>query len=236
MATVSQFEATDTIRANMPESKNDRVRRTTIEVRRLQTTGLMLFLFIPVVLFLFVRRPEPLGLSLVGGIALMLGHRRLARPYMERSRTRKCLWSNRGFDDHEAGVPLVLDALSGAVEARCHVEHRHAAAGFFTFLDRWRWPLRLGIFVPLLALLGTSGAVVAGYDGPLEQVTALFQLIIGLTVQVVALGYRFETPGQRPTVPFPVHNFFLLGVRNLLWVFRLVGAWWIFVGIRYFVG
>jgi hypothetical protein len=31
-------------------------------------------------------------------------------------------------------------------------------------------------------------------------------------------------------VPFPAHNLFLLGVRNLLWIFRLVGAWWIVRG------
>ena len=35
-------------------------------------------------------------------------------------------------------------------------------------------------------------------------------------------------------VPFPVHNFFLLGVRNLLWIFRLVGIWWIWQGISSF--
>ncbi len=205
-------------------------------IRRLQTTGVLLFLFIPVVLFLFVRRPKPLGLSLVAGIALMVGHRRLTRPYMEHSRSRKCLWSNRGFDDDEPGEPLLLGTMSGELEARCHEAHWHAAAAFFTFLDRWRWPLRFGIFVPLLALLGTSGAVVAGYDWPIERVTALFQLVIGLTVQVAALGYRFMAPGVQPTVPFPVHNFFLLGVRNLLWVFRVVGAWWLVVGIRFLVG
>lgn len=58
---------------------------------KLQATGVLLFLFIPVVLFLFVRHPEPVGASLVGGIVLMLGHRFLARPYMERSLAAKCL-------------------------------------------------------------------------------------------------------------------------------------------------
>jgi hypothetical protein len=27
-----------------------------------------------------------------------------------------------------------------------------------------------------------------------------------------------------------VHNFFLLGLRPLLWIFRLVGLWWIWKG------
>ena len=30
-----------------------------------------------------------------------------------------------------------------------------------------------------------------------------------------------------PAIDFPVHNLFLLGVRNTLWVFRLVGLWWL---------
>ncbi|HSU81776.1 MAG TPA: hypothetical protein VLR69_05110, partial [Thermoanaerobaculia bacterium] len=54
-------------------------------------TGVLLFLFIPVVLFLFVRHPEPVGVSLAAGVALMIGHRFLARPYMERVREVKCL-------------------------------------------------------------------------------------------------------------------------------------------------
>jgi hypothetical protein len=35
-------------------------------------------------------------------------------------------------------------------------------------------------------------------------------------------------------VPFPAHNFFLLGLRSLLWIFRLVGAWWIVRGLGFF--
>jgi hypothetical protein len=52
-------------------------------------------------------------------------------------------------------------------------------------------------------------------------------------VNVAALGY-FASLEQPPlSVPFPVHNFFLLGVRNLLWVFRLVGLWWIWQGLLF---
>jgi hypothetical protein len=34
---------------------------------------------------------------------------------------------------------------------------------------------------------------------------------------------------------FPVHNFYLLGIRAILWIFRLVGAWWIFISLRYWL-
>ena len=61
----------------------------------LQATGVLLFLFIPLVLYLFVRHPEPIAASLAAGVGLMLGHRFLARPYMVRAMPRKCVWCNR---------------------------------------------------------------------------------------------------------------------------------------------
>jgi hypothetical protein len=38
-------------------------------------------------------------------------------------------------------------------------------------------------------------------------------------------------PGPSLRSPFPLHNLFLLGIRNTLWVFRLVGAWWLVAGV-----
>ena len=199
---------------------------------------MLLFLFIPLVLFLFVRHPEPAGASLIAGVVLMVGHRRLARPYMERALPVKCAWCNRVLP---AGAGETLDLLSGGreIRARCCAGHREPAARFFAFLESWRWPLRLGIFVPLLILLGTLAVSASGQQAPLAPLadtTALFQLVVGITVNVAALG-SLRTPARSSTtVPFPVHNFFLLGVRNLLWVFRLVGIWWIWVGLRHFLG
>ena len=60
-----------------------------------QTAGILLFLFIPAVLYLFVRHPEPLWGSLIAGVVLMVGHRRIARPYWLRVREEKCIWCNR---------------------------------------------------------------------------------------------------------------------------------------------
>jgi hypothetical protein len=201
-----------------------------------QLLGLALFLFIPVVLFLFVVHPRPLAASLVVGVVLMLGHRRLARPYMERVRQSKCLWCNRTLAPG-AGEVLRLATGGGLLEARCCAAHRAPAARFFTFVAAARWPLRLGIFVPLLVLLATLAAAAAGRPVPLEEITMLFKLVIGVMVNVASLGYlalrRSPPPEAAPAVPFPAHNFFLLGVRNLLWVFRLVGVWWIVQALRY---
>lgn len=200
-----------------------------------QVTGILLFLFIPVVLFLFVRHPEPVGASLAAGVVLMLGHRFLARPYMDRSLAIKCVWCNRILPAGE-GDTLDLRAGDRTIQARCCSGHREPAAKYFSFLAAWRWVLRAGIFVPLLILLGTLAMAAFGRQVPVEAATALFKLVIGITVNLSAFGYLSmpPVPGRVPTaVPFPVHNFFLLGVRNLLWVFRLVGIWWIWQGLSH---
>jgi hypothetical protein len=196
---------------------------------RLQWTGVLLFLFIPVVLFLFVRHPEPVGLSLAAGVVLLLGHRFLARPYMLRVLPAKCLWCNRALP--VGSETLELETGTGSILARCCPGHREPAARFFAFMDAWRLPLRAGIFLPLLLLLGSLAAVALGrplLGAPFA--TVLFKLIVGVTVNVAALGPLLGAAvaaGERVRVPFPVHNFFLLGVRNLLWIFRLVGILWI---------
>jgi hypothetical protein len=211
-----------------------------VQALRVQATGVLLFLFIPLVLFLFVRHPEPVGLSLAAGIVLMLGHRFLAQPYMERALPRKCLWCNRVLPPGEGDV-LELRAGGREVRARCCAGHREPAARFFSFLAAWRWPLRVGIFVPLLLLLAALAAAALGRGATLPAATALFRLVIGITVNLAAFGYlptlAMLVPDRLPpAVPFPVHNFFLLGVRNLLWIFRLVGLWWIWQGLSWFLG
>ncbi|HET9228309.1 MAG TPA: hypothetical protein VFR31_16655 [Thermoanaerobaculia bacterium] len=198
---------------------------------KVQATGVLLFLFIPLVLFLYVRHPEPVWASLAGGVVLMVGHRLLARPYMERVLPVKCAWCNRVLPP-EGGEILEL----GEIRARCCPGHRRPAAKFFAFLESWRWVLRAGIFLPLLLLLGALAAAAFGQEAPLEDVTAFFKLIVGLTVNLAAFGYLLAPDRSPSGIPFPVHNFFLLGVRNLLWVFRLIGIWWIWQGLRHFLG
>ena len=90
-------------------------------------------------------------------------------------------------------------------------------------------------FLPLLALLAALAAAAFGNDRMLPLATAIFQLVVGLTVNVGAWGawgYFGQTERAPLAVPFPAHNFFLLGVRTLLWIFRGVGIWWIWVGAR----
>ncbi len=202
-------------------------------VRRLQLAGALLFLFIPLVLFLFVRHPRPVGLSLAAGVMLMVGHRFLARPYMARALAAKCLWCNRALPAESETLELATGA--GPLSARCCPGHREPAARFFAFADALKLPLRAGIFLPLLLLLGSLAATALGRAVPLASITALFQFVVGVTVNLAALGPWLGRPVERAAVPFPVHNFFLLGVRNLLWIFRLVGIWWIVRSLSYFL-
>ena len=201
---------------------------------------MLLFLFIPLVLYLFVRHPAPVGASLALGMALMAGHRFLARPYMAWVVPHKCLWCNRILPPAPDASSPALDLATGGqrVPARCCTAHHAPAARFFRWLYLARLPLRLGIFVPLLLLLAALAAATAGHAQRLAPATALFQLLVGITVSVAAWGYLLVRPPAGDAaipVPFPAHNFFLLGVRLLLWIFRLVGAWWIYVGSSYFL-
>lgn len=195
--------------------------------------GIALFLFIPLVLYLFVAHPRPVGASLAAGVALMLGHRFLARPYMRRALAGKCLWCNRALAPDTAAETLAIRAGRETWTARFCPGHRAPAARFFAFVESAAWPLRLGIFVPLLVLLATLAAVALGRRPWLDPATAtdLFRLSVGLAVNLAAWGClaaRERTPVRSP---FPLHNFTLLGIRALLWIFRLVGIWWIALGL-----
>ncbi|MCB1058434.1 MAG: hypothetical protein KDD11_23270 [Acidobacteria bacterium] len=195
--------------------------------RLLLFDGVALFLFIPLVLFLFVAHPEPIRWSLAFGVLVMLGHRRIARSYMQAVAGSKCLWCNRMPPRAGGGAGLELVTGSEVVEPTFCPGHDDAPARFFAFVETWRWPIRLGIFLPLLALLGALLATALGLEVPLSTITSGFQLVVGLTVLFAALGYRTAGPVKRTRVSFPLHNFYLLGLRNLLWIFRLVGLWWV---------
>jgi len=204
---------------------------------RVLAAGVALFLFIPLVLYLFVVHPAPVAASALAGVVLMLGHRLLARPYMRWVRGAKCLWCNRvpprgggGGGGAAAAETLSLRTAGGPLEARCCSGHGDPVARFFAFVDAWRWVLRVGIFLPLLLLLAALAATAAGLDARLAAVTDVFRLSVGLTVNLAAWGYLTARPARPARVPFPVHNFFLLGVWPLLWIFRLVGVWWIWKG------
>ena len=213
-----------------------------IEPTRATAVGVALFLFIPVVLFLFVAHPAPVAGSLFAGLGLMIGHRFLARPFMLATRPHKCVWCNRFFDETPAGgrppqraVLLTQVGTPTPLELLACAAHVAPTRSFFTWVDRWRQPLRFGIGLPLGLLLGALVALSAGIGDWSEKATALFRLSVGLSVNLAALGPWLGAAREESRAAFPVHNFYLLGVRAILWIFRLVGLWWIFAGGRYWL-
>lgn len=204
--------------------------------------GFVLFLFIPTVLYLFVAHPAPVAASVGFGLLLMIAHRFLARPYMLAARPYKCVWCNRVFDAQtgaarapQLAVELIQGANQPPLELLACAAHVARTRRFFAFVDRCRQPLRLGIGLPLGLLLGSLVAYSAGVGDWTESATALFRLSVGLSVHLAALGPWLGAPREQSAAAFPVHNFYLLGVGAILWIFRLVGIWWIVAGGSYWL-
>lgn len=197
---------------------------------RLACQGIVLFAFVPLVLFLFLRQPIGPGGSLILGLVLMFGHRFLAAPWMARHASDRCLWCARAAD---TASPLEVRAGGRLwAMAACGDEHRLRIGRFLTFLDRFRVPVSLGIFIPLLLLLGGSLATSLGHPLLPHELNALqFRVAVATTVVAASVGYlAVPSPAARLACPFPLHNLFLLGIGNTLCVFRLVGAWWLVDG------
>ena len=101
-----------------------------------------------------------------------------------------------------------------------------------TFVGRARWLLLPGIFAPLLVLLSATAALALGVPFMAQELAAeQFRMIVAATVVGASVGYlAVREPERTLSFPFPLHNLCLLGIRATLWVFRLVGAWWLVAG------
>ena len=205
----------------------------------LMLQGLLLFLFIPLVLLLFLRQPLGPGWSVALGLAIMFGHRLVAAPWMAKFADVRCLWCGR------AGAGLAVPVIAGGREWRmtaCSNAHAALVARFLGSVFRFRIQIALGIFVPLAWLIVASLSSAAGYPLlPHDTNALIFRVVVAATVVTASLvpfvGQAFfrripfsaqSIPfGQPLRCPFPLHNLFLLGIGNTLWIFRVVGAWWL---------
>jgi hypothetical protein len=192
--------------------------------------GAALFLFIPLVLFLFLRQPLGPGWSVALGVVIMLGHRFLAAPWMAKFADVRCLWCGRvgharHFTVRAGGRTWTMSACSEAHEA--------GVASFLRFVQRFRLPIAAGIFLPLVWLLVAAAAAAAGRPlSPHDTNALIFRVLVAATVVTSSVvpfvaSRPADTDDRALRCPFPLHNLFLLGVGNTLWVFRLVGAWWL---------
>jgi hypothetical protein len=192
--------------------------------------GLLLFAFIPLVLFLFLRQPIGAGPSVIIGAIVMFGHRFLAAPWMARHAAGRCLWCGRSVT---AGEPINVTTGGRAwTLAACGPAHRLLTGRFLTFVTNARAPIAVGIFVPLAVLVGGSLATAAGIPLLAHEWNAWqFRVVVAFTVGSTSIAYlTVMLPAEPLACPFPLHNLFLLGIRNTLWVIRVVGAWWLVDG------
>lgn len=201
-----------------------------MSVSAIHWKGGLLFLFIPFVLYLFLQFPFGILPSFALAIFLMLSHRFVAVPFMERNRDARCLWCGRASRPRD---PLVVRTGSRDLTFRCCKEGCCSKAKRFChFCQRHRHWIRAGIFLPLIWYIVTMLLFgLRQFMFPLEWNRFIFQFFIACTVVAISFLYRLDHEAERPALPFPIHNLFLLGIRNTLLIFRLVGIWWISIGL-----
>jgi hypothetical protein len=199
-------------------------------------TGFLLFLPVPIVLFLFTRAPLGIGWSLVLGVALMLSHRAYARPFALARASRRCLWCGRAS---RGGPDLVVEEPLGTTAwSTCGEPHRERARRFLAWASDHRRALQVAILGALAAFLAAAALVAAGVAGALTYPDAVngFRLAIALTVLPLGLlALRAPASPDRPLrTPFPLHIQALIGTAAVVWLFRLVGLAWLVLAVRHF--
>lgn len=198
-------------------------------VLRLQ--GFVLFLFIPLVLWLLLAQPfHALG-AVLAGVALMVLHRFVAIPHMVKNLDYRCLWSGQ-----EVAPGCRYRVVSSGVERsfNFYVDGmRDSAAKFLTYAQKFAIPLRVAILGTLAYYVVAELLRLAGVGAmPSHETNSMvFRGIIGLTTLTTFIAYRFVEgiPHMKGPVkfPFPIHNLFLLGIFWTLLIFGAVGAWWV---------
>jgi hypothetical protein len=191
--------------------------------------GIILFLFIPFVLFLFLRFPFGILLSFAAAITIMILHRFVAVPFMNRFRSVRCLFCGR------TSRPMVRQLVKSGIEREfcfCRQECLSKAKQFFDFCSKYKLLFRIGIFIPLAwyvitMILNALGLLRFSVDWN----RFIFQFCIACSVVAISFLYRTGKETDSPSFPFPIHNLFLLGIQNTLLVFRYVGLWWIAVSL-----
>lgn len=195
---------------------------------KIHLAGILLFLFIPFVLFLFLKHPFGVLTSFAIAIVIMIGHRFVAIPFMNRLKNLRCLWCGRTSR-------MRVKQTVGPIEFEfCEQNCISKAKRFFDFCSRYAPLLRAGIFIPLgwyvITMILTALNVI---HFPEAWNHFVFQFFIAVTVVSISFLYRTGRETDTPSFPFPIHNLFLLGIQNTLIVFRLVGIWWIVVSLLF---
>jgi len=199
--------------------------------------GLLLFLPVPLVLWLFTAAPLGTSASLAAGVVIMLTHRVYARPFAVRRAARRCLWC--GGRATSPTPVSVSDPLGPADWSACSNPHRDRALRTIAAAERGGFWLKTGILGGLIVFLCLAVLSATDRAGGLTHAdaAALFKLAVALTVLPFSLvAPRAALPEESPRAPFPLHIQALVGTFAVLWLFRLVGLVWLVQVVRYAVG
>jgi hypothetical protein len=195
---------------------------------RTRLTGTLLFLFIPLVLVLYLRTPLGLPASVLLGIFLMIGHRFVARPFMERHLESRCFWCGR--DLVGPGVPASFRSRGETIGAQaCSGTHADRLTAFARTLAAGRLVVFLLIVLPVAVYLGNALLTIAGHGFlPLDSARAAFKIPIAVAVVTLSFAWPLGARlAREPAIDVPAHNLSLLGVSWTLRVFRIVGLFWL---------
>jgi hypothetical protein len=196
--------------------------------------GLLLFLPVPIVLWLFTRAPLGVLPSLALGSALVASHRSYARPFALARAGRRCLYCG-GVSRPEAPGLEVREPLGTTSWKACSADHARRLASVLAWAERHARFVRVGILGTLAAFLAVAALAGGGLLAPERYLDAVAFFRLGVAVTVLPLGWLSERqpPSHAPRVPLPLHIQALVGSWAVLWLFRLVGLWWLAAGLRH---
>ena len=190
-----------------------------------RAAGVLSFLPVPFVLWLFTRAPLGVLPSLLLGIGLVATHRLYARPFALERAARRCLWCGGASG---SGPELAVVEPLGATRWRaCGPVHRDRLLNVFGFAASHATFLRLGVLGTLAVFLLVGLAIGASWLPAARYPADVAFFRIGIALTVLPLGFLAARVGPRALeparVPFPLHIQALIGTAPVLWLFRIVG-------------
>lgn len=191
--------------------------------------GALLFLPVPLVLWLFTRQPLGPWTSVALGVLLVVTHRLYARPFALSRASRRCLWCGGPAGE---GPAIDVDEPLGRTSWRgCGAAHAGVLARTLGWAAERSRLLAFGILGTLALFLCLSVAAALGRPAWLGAEDAVAVLRLGVALTVLPFGWLASLTGPavgpKGRLPFPLHIQALLGTLWVVWLFRLVGLWWL---------
>ena len=204
-----------------------------------RSIGILMFLPVPLVLWLITMLPLGPAWSLSLGLLIMLTHRLYARPYALQRARRRCLWCGGAVGDRDA-VAIEVREPGGAVTWQaCGGLHATRLQNVLNWMSRHKLLVRVGIGLSLIAYLVGAVLAAAGKTGSVTtgDLSAAFRFAVAVTV--LPTGWLGPRSGRQVAdalqVPFPLHIQALIGTAAVMALFRWIGLVWLIVSCAWFL-